>query len=195
MPSRDFPNAPEAGQAFSQVNSPPPKAPTKTGDEPFRQEPPAPDIDHLDLATLDYTPGGSLEYEVHRDLSDNARRQYLEQTRQETPSEEKFYADQIDRQFERAAQRRVERLAPTANRDESGDGHEPTSPDRANKAREQREADTKTKQQKGDREGKDPAPPADPLAPEHHEPLARDEFREPERASRFDRNRSGGHDH
>jgi hypothetical protein len=192
MPTPNFHNAPDAGQAFLQAKEPP-KPPEKAPATPDHPGPAEPDIDHLDLATLDYTPGGALEYEVHRELSGDARRQYLEQTRQEAPSEEKFYADQIDRQFERAAKPAVKDRQPSAEDDRD---RPPTSLERANQERTLREQEQKAKQPEGHCNGVNPTRSSDPPAPEKQAPLTRDESPAPDRASRFGRDRSsGGREH
>lgn len=63
---------------------------------------PEPDpLDHLDLATWDYTPGGTIEEQVHVQLSDANRREYQRRMQGE-PEPAEDYRSQLDAQFQQS---------------------------------------------------------------------------------------------
>ncbi|TWT67025.1 hypothetical protein Pla123a_44550 [Posidoniimonas polymericola] len=101
MPSDDFPNAPDMGQEFSnnRLTPAPDKAPVQPPQQPGRD----PNLDHLEL-TLDYTPGGELEQDVHTQLSNQGRSEYLNRTQRSEKPPEQQYLDQIQDRFNKEAE-------------------------------------------------------------------------------------------
>lgn len=112
MPSDDFPNAPDVGRHFfnNRLTPEPDWEKRKAGSD---QGDPSQDVDHLE-PTLDYTPGGRLEQDVHTELSDNARRQLKQQAQRSGPSNERQYFNRVqqrfDHQLEQAKKEQDEKL-------------------------------------------------------------------------------------
>lgn len=189
MPSDDFPNAPNMGREFlnNRLVDPQQRAP-KTPSQPHQQQ----DLDHLEL-TLDYTPGGQLEQDVHTQFSGNARREYNERMQKAEPPREDYYLDQIQERFDkqieesrREQQAQEVREEAVAERTEQSKAHQ-EKPQQEKQPAEQksRNAPSYDMPERGD-DASAPAspPPSGPIRPR------------PGRLGRDDRDRSGGdHEH
>jgi hypothetical protein len=88
---------PELGPEFAAANDPKPKP----GPAPAHAKPDD-DLDHLDLSSWDYTPGGTIEQAVHTRLSNEGRTAYARANRssdEHDPEEhyQRQMADDLDR--------------------------------------------------------------------------------------------------
>lgn len=94
---RDYPGAPDLRGDFSR----------SPGDEIDQERPegtpdPVELLDDHDLSTWDYTPGGTIEQQVHTQLSEAGRAAYREATRGDHEFGQQ-YEQQLDEAFEQAA--------------------------------------------------------------------------------------------
>ncbi|QDS97081.1 hypothetical protein [Adhaeretor mobilis] len=138
MPSDDFPNAPDIGHAFESVKRTTPTDKAQEGPQHY------PEIDRLDLSTRDYTPGGTLEQEVHTGLSDNARREYQERMQRAEPPEEDYYLDQIQQRFdeqikEADRKREEEQMRDAAEKENTNYGRDNEQADQGNEQEKPRQ--------------------------------------------------------
>lgn len=146
MPSDDFPNAPDMGTEFYNNRLVDPKA--NQHDKPKPEPIHYPDLDHLEL-NLDYTPGGSLEQDVHTQLSENARRDYNAQMQKTEPSREVDYLTQVQEKLKKQQEaQRQEREAKEVREEAEA---------REAEQKEQREktADRDEKEQQSSKAGRD----------------------------------------
>jgi hypothetical protein len=98
MAKSDFPGAPDLGADFS-------RSPGGEIDNtrPDNTPDPVELLDHHDLSIWDYTPGGSVEKEIHQTLSEAGRAAYREATRSvEERDHDEHYQAQLNKAFDRA---------------------------------------------------------------------------------------------
>lgn len=96
MSNKDhFSDAPNLGDDFSR------DARDAADQQRPRDDRPDDGLDEHSLAEWALTPGGSIERDVHTQLSDNARREYHARLNADRSGEDE-YLRQVDRQFERA---------------------------------------------------------------------------------------------
>lgn len=150
------------------------------------------DLDRLELS-LDYTPGGQLEQDVHTQLSDDARREYKQRTQSPEPSREQDYLSQVQERFDKQVEEDRREQQETQSREEADA-----------KRAEQKEAREKSEQQEKEaaerkersapsydmpEQGEDASAPASPPPPSVIRPR-------PGRLGPGERDRSdGGHEH
>jgi hypothetical protein len=211
MPRDPQPNRPELGRDFTAAHDPSSnKSPDPINDN---SDSGMPELDHLDLAYLDYTPGGTLEQSVHTSLSENSRREYRERMeRNERSDDDERY--ELKPTWNRKARETAPSPSAAADRGHNKEADatsssravteekKPTSLEQANEAQrvEAREAEQGSPTRTGsggDRSGGGVRYPGAPEAPENAAPY--DTIRiettvRIERASRFDRS-GGGHEH
>lgn len=102
-PNKNPRKPPEVGPAFADSGSPKPPLPPA----PAHAVPDADHddgLDHLDLSTWDYTPGGTIEQFVHTRISNGNRAAYQQQFRPlDEPEHEDHYRQQMASEFDRRA--------------------------------------------------------------------------------------------
>jgi hypothetical protein len=123
---QDYPSAPRVGEAFrsggANHETPPP-----SGQDPNDL------LDHLDLSSLDYTPGGTIEQQVHQEVSLAGRAAYAKATTSSgEPDHEEHYRQQMEDDFyKRIAELEEEHEAPDRGEGSPGDDRDGNPPEPA----------------------------------------------------------------
>jgi len=200
MPSDDFPNAPDMGRDFfnSRYSASRDQTPEKESAAPQHYQ----ELDRLE-PTLDYTPGGQLEQDVHTQLSDNARREYEQRMQKSEPPRDDYYINQIQERFDKqvteAERQREEEQAreEAAEKQTNKEGRSTESRDGAEQVKA-KEADKQAEQQDSRQTHSYEMPEAskDAAAPMQQNPPDQGAKLRPGHSGREDRDHSGSeHEH